>query len=164
VTVAQVHATSLLRHVFGSFPTGVTAVAALVDGEPVGIAASSFTSVSLDPPLVSVCIAHTSTTWPVLARAERVGVSVLSAHQEGVARRLASREPDRFATLAWRGTADGAVLLDEAAAWLECTIEACVPAGDHDIVLLRVVELDADHRVAPLVFHGSRFRRLEIEA
>jgi flavin reductase (DIM6/NTAB) family NADH-FMN oxidoreductase RutF len=161
MTVAQVPDASLLRHVFGAFPTGVTAVAAVVDGEPVGMAASSFTSVSLDPPLVSVGIAHTSTTWPLLARAERLGVSVLSADQEGVARRLASREPDRFAALAWRSTGDGAVLLEEASAWLECTVEARLPAGDHDIVLLRVVELEADHGVAPLVFHASRFRRLE---
>jgi flavin reductase (DIM6/NTAB) family NADH-FMN oxidoreductase RutF len=161
MTVAQMHDASLLRLVFGAFPTGVTAIAAMVDGDPLGIAASSFTSVSLDPPLVSVCIAHTSATWPLLARAERVGVSVLSAEQEGVARRLASREADRFGALAWRSTGDGAVLLDGAAAWLECTVEACVPAGDHDIVLLRVVQLEASHGVAPLVFHASRFRRLE---
>jgi flavin reductase (DIM6/NTAB) family NADH-FMN oxidoreductase RutF len=161
VTVAQVYDPSMLRTVFAAFPTGVTAIAALVDGEPVGIAASSFTSVSLDPPLVSVCIAHTSTTWPRLDRVEHLGVSVLGAEQGEVARRLASRDEDRFATLAWRSTADGAVLLDQAAAWLECTVHAVVPAGDHDIVLLRVVELDADHGVAPLVFHASRFRRLQ---
>lgn len=150
-----------LRRVFGAFPTGVTAVAALVEGAPVGIAASSFTSVSLDPPMVSVCIAHTSSTWPQLRTAGRFGVSVLGAHQEAAGRALSGRGADRFAALSWRATHDGAVLIDSATAWLECSIEQEIRAGDHDIVLLRVHDLDADIEVAPLVFHGSRFRRLE---
>ncbi|WP_174514822.1 flavin reductase family protein [Streptacidiphilus anmyonensis] len=149
-----------LRHAFGAFPTGVTALAALVDGTPVGLAASSFTSVSLDPPLVSVCVAHTSTTWPLLRDRARIGVSVLGAHQESACRRLAARDGDRFAGLAWHATTDGAVLIEEASAWFDCSVERLVAAGDHDIVLLRVHELDADHAVAPLVFHASRFHRL----
>jgi flavin reductase (DIM6/NTAB) family NADH-FMN oxidoreductase RutF len=86
-----------LRRVFGAFPTGVTAVAACVDGRPVGLAANSFTSVSLEPPIVSVCIAHTSTTWPVLRRARRLGITVLAAHQEHLGRALAAHGTDRFA-------------------------------------------------------------------
>jgi flavin reductase (DIM6/NTAB) family NADH-FMN oxidoreductase RutF len=150
-----------LRHVFGAFPSGVAAVAAVVDGIPTGIAASSFTSVSLDPPLVSLCIAHTSRTWPVLRAAPRLGVSILSASQERAVRQLAGRTGDRFADLGWRVTGDGAVLLDEAGGWLETSIDQQVRAGDHDIVLLRVHDLDADHDISPLVFHASRFRRLE---
>ncbi|MFJ2645706.1 flavin reductase family protein [Streptomyces sp. NPDC087420] len=150
-----------LRKVFGTFPTGVTAVAALVDGRPVGLAASSFTSVSLDPPLISVCVAHSSTTWPVLRDRARLGVSVLGAHQERACRRLASRDGDRFAGLDWRATGDGAVLIEDASAWFDCTVERHIEAGDHDIVLLRIHELDADHGVPPLVFHAGGFRRLE---
>jgi flavin reductase (DIM6/NTAB) family NADH-FMN oxidoreductase RutF len=161
VTITGLHDSSRLRQVFGAFPTGVTAVAALVDGVPVGIAASSFTSVSLSPPLVSVCVAHTSTTWPTLARASRVGVSVLSSGQESVARRLASKEPDRFAELAWRASDDGAVVIHGASAWFDCTIADRVRAGDHDIVLLQVHDLDVDPDSSPLVFHASAFRRLE---
>ena len=149
-----------LRRVFGSFPTGVTVIAGFVDGVPAGLAANSFVSVSLDPPLVSVCVAHTSGTWPILRRAGRIGVSVLGAHQEHVGRQLSARGVDRFAALRWRTSPDGAVLLDGASAWLDCAIEREVPAGDHDIVLLRVHDLDADPEVAPLVFHGSRYRRL----
>jgi flavin reductase (DIM6/NTAB) family NADH-FMN oxidoreductase RutF len=149
-----------LRQVFGSFPTGVTAIAALVDDVPVGLAANSFVSVSLDPPMVSVCVAHTSTTWPVLRRAAHLGVSVLGAHQEQAGRQLSARNVDRFAALDWRTSLDGAILLDGSSAWLDCRIEREVPAGDHDIVLLRVHDLDADPAVAPLVFHGSRYRRL----
>lgn len=150
-----------LRRVFGAFPSGVTAVAALVDGVPAGLAASSFTSVSLDPPLVSVCVAHNSTTWPLLRDRARLGVSVLGAHQERACRQLAARGTDRFAGLGWHATPGGAVLIDDASAWFDCTVENHIRAGDHDIVLLRVHELDADHAVAPLVFHTGRFRRLE---
>ena len=150
-----------LRHAFGSFPTGVTAVAALGDdGRPVGLAASSFTSVSLDPPLVSVCVAHTSTTWPLLRDRDRLGVSVLGAHQELACRRLAARDGDRFADLDWHATREGAVRIEGASAFFDCGIERIVPAGDHDIVLLRIHALDADHAVAPLVFHASRFHRI----
>jgi flavin reductase (DIM6/NTAB) family NADH-FMN oxidoreductase RutF len=150
-----------LRRVFGAFPTGVTAIAALVDGAPAGIAASSFTSVSMHPPLVSVCVAHSSTTWPRLRTSTRLGVSILGTHQEQVCRQLASRGGDRFAALDWRATPEGAVLVQDACAWLECGVEQLILAGDHDIVLLRVHELDADPAVPPLVFHASGFRRLE---
>lgn len=150
-----------LRRVFGTFPTGVTAVAALIDSRPVGLAVSSFTSVSLDPALVSVCVAHTSTTWPTLRRATHFGLSVLAEGQTALCRRLSSRTTDdRFAGASWHATSQGAVLLEEANAWLECTIDQTVGAGDHDIVVLKV----ASHRVhpgrSPLVFHASRFRLL----
>jgi flavin reductase (DIM6/NTAB) family NADH-FMN oxidoreductase RutF len=117
--------------------------------------------VSLEPALVSVCIGHTSRTWPLLRQAPRIGVSILSAAQERACRQLAARGADRFAELSWRGTEDGAVLLDGASGWLETSIEAQLRAGDHDIVVLRVHDLDADHGISPLVFHASRFRRLE---
>jgi flavin reductase (DIM6/NTAB) family NADH-FMN oxidoreductase RutF len=139
----------------------VAAVAAVVGAVPVGLAASSFTSVSLDPPLVSLCIAHTSRTWPILRDAPRLGVSILSAAQERAVRQLAGRDGDRFAEVSWRATGDGAVLLDGAGGWLETSIDQQVRAGDHDIVVLRVHDLDADHTISPLVFHGSRFRRLQ---
>jgi flavin reductase (DIM6/NTAB) family NADH-FMN oxidoreductase RutF len=148
-----------LRHVFAAFPTGVAAVAAVIDGEPAGLAASSFVSVSLDPPLVSVCVAHTSTTWPALRSASRLGISVLADHQERASRQLSSRAAGRFAGLDWRTTAGGAVLLSEASAWFDCSLEQEIPAGDHDIVLLRVHDLGASE-VMPLVFHGSSYRQL----
>jgi flavin reductase (DIM6/NTAB) family NADH-FMN oxidoreductase RutF len=162
VSVAQVLDPDRLRRVFGAFPSGVTAIAALIDRDPVGIVASSFTSVSLDPPLVSVCVAHSSTTWPVLRHAARFGVSVLAADQEQACVQLSSRDGDRFAALDWRATPDGAVLLAGASAWLDCSTQAQHRAGDHDIVVLRVHDLDADHGIRPLVFHASQFRRLEL--
>lgn len=163
MTTARDEASALgqaqLRHVLAAFPTGVAAVAAIIDGEPAGLAASSFVSVSLDPPLVSVCIGHSSTTWPVL-RTGRLGISVLGAHQERASRQLSSRDGERFAGLRWRSTGDGAVLLHEASAWFDCSIEREIPAGDHDIVLLRVHDLGASESM-PLVFHGSAYRQLQ---
>jgi flavin reductase (DIM6/NTAB) family NADH-FMN oxidoreductase RutF len=149
-----------LRRVFGAFPTGVTAVAALLDGVPAGITANSFTSVSLQPPIVSVCVAHSSTTWPSLRTAARLGISVLGAHQEPHGRALSERRGDRFASLHWRATPGGAVLLDGASAWLDCSIEREIEVGDHDLILLRVHAVDADPAVPPLIFHASRYRRL----
>jgi flavin reductase (DIM6/NTAB) family NADH-FMN oxidoreductase RutF len=140
----------------------VAAVAALVDGEPVGMAASSFTSVSLEPALVSVCIARTSTTWPVLSRSGRFGLSVLSTEQAELCRQLSSREGDRFANASWRATALGAVLLDGASAWLDCEIAQVVKAGDHDIVVFLVHGHRTHDRVPPLVFHASQFRTLRL--
>lgn len=148
------------RLVLSSFPTGVTAVAACLDGSPLGMAASSFTSVSLDPPIVSVCIGHASTTWPRLRRAARLGISVLSADQEHASRRLSAQDTDRFAGVAWHVTPDGAVVLSDACAWLECSVEREVTAGDHDVVLLRVHALHGTPSRLPLVVHGSRYRRL----
>jgi flavin reductase (DIM6/NTAB) family NADH-FMN oxidoreductase RutF len=159
--VASVADPEQLRRVFGAFPSGVAAVAAVVAGDPVGIAASSFTSVSLDPPLVSFCVAHTSTTWPTLRRAPRLGVSILSATQEHAGRSLAGRAADRFAAVTWRSTEHGAVVLEGAGAWFETSIEHQLRAGDHDIVVLRVHDLHADHDISPLVFHASQFHRLE---
>jgi flavin reductase (DIM6/NTAB) family NADH-FMN oxidoreductase RutF len=150
-----------LRRVFGTFPTGVTAVAASAGGSPLGLTASSFTSVSLEPPIVSVSIAHSSTTWPRLREASRLGISVLGAHQEHVSRRLSARDGDRFASLSWDATAGGAVFLEGASAWLECSLHQEVSVGDHLVVMLRVHALDSDPDMPPLVFHGSRYRQLQ---
>jgi flavin reductase (DIM6/NTAB) family NADH-FMN oxidoreductase RutF len=153
-----------LRRVFGCFPSGIAAVCALgEDGRPNGMAVSSFTSVSMDPPLVSVCVQHTSTTWPGLSRAPRLGVSVLAEGQDGAAKALAAKGIDRFADLSWAETPEGAVVLHGAAAWLDCEIEAEYPAGDHVLVLLRVRGLVGEPTHPPLVFHASKFRGLSVE-
>lgn len=150
-----------LRQAFSLFPTGVVAVGALIDGKPVGLAVNSFTSVSLDPPLVGICIAGTSTTWPQLSGATRLGLSVLGAGQGALCRSLAARGVDRFADIAWRATEGGAVLIGDAALWLECEIHSSFEGGDHEVVLLEVVDSELFPDVAPLVFHLSRFRELQ---
>lgn len=149
-----------LKSAFGCFPSGVTAVCAMVDGQPVGMAASSFTSVSLDPPLVSVCVQNSSRTWRQLRSRIRLGVSVLACTQDVECRMLAAPDGDRFRDVPWERTAGGAVFVEGAAAWLDCGIHTVVPAGDHAIALLRVHGLWSDVQLDPLVFHGSRFRTL----
>ncbi|GHF34897.1 flavin reductase (DIM6/NTAB) family NADH-FMN oxidoreductase RutF [Amycolatopsis bartoniae] len=149
-----------LRDAYGAFPTGVVAVCAAVNGTPVGLAMSSFTTVSLAPPLVSVCVQHTSTTWPVLAGRPRVGLSVLGAGQGSLCRRLASKTEDRFAGVGLTVTDDDAVLLDGAAAWFECSPHDVMRAGDHDVVLLRVEKLQRHHGVSPLIFYSGETRDL----
>ena len=149
-----------LRRAFAAFPSGVTALAAFVDDGPVGMAASSFTSVSLDPALVSVCVAATSETWPALRGAARIGVSVLAEHHAQACRRLAGAASDRFTGLRWFRNGADAVLLADATALFECSIHDVVTAGDHYIAVLRVHAHGAGSGAEPLVFHESGFRRL----
>jgi flavin reductase (DIM6/NTAB) family NADH-FMN oxidoreductase RutF len=150
-----------LRRAFGCFPSGVAAVCALHDGMPAGMAASSFTSVSLAPALVSVCVQNTSATWPLLRRSRRIGISVLAQEQDQTCLRLAARDQDgRFAGLDWTARDDGAVLIRGAVLWLVCGLHSEVEAGDHSIALLEVHGLRAAAERSPLVFHGSKFRQL----
>jgi flavin reductase (DIM6/NTAB) family NADH-FMN oxidoreductase RutF len=149
-----------LRNAFGCFASGVVAVCAIVDGGPLGMAVSSFTSVSLDPPLVSVCMQGTSETWPRLRHCGRLGLSVLAEEHDAVCRALAKKGTDRFAGLDWTAGPSGSVFMPGASAWFECSLHQEIPAGDHAIALLRLHKLRSEPDVSPLVFHGSRFRRL----
>jgi flavin reductase (DIM6/NTAB) family NADH-FMN oxidoreductase RutF len=150
----------VLRSAFAAFPSGVTAVCAVRDGQYVGMAASSFTSVSLHPPLVSVCVARTSSTWPVLSGGDRLGVSVLADDQDLLARQFASRTGDRFAGVRVTDGESGALLVEHSCLWLECTVYAQLPAGDHVIALLEVQRISAFPERRPLIFHSSEFRQL----
>jgi flavin reductase (DIM6/NTAB) family NADH-FMN oxidoreductase RutF len=148
-----------LRDAFGVFPSGVVAVAANVDGRPIGLAASSFTSVSLEPPLVSISVARTSKTWPDLRRSPHLGVTILAEHHGEVCRQLAGPVDQRFDGIGTSASDDGALTLDEGLARFDCTIYREVEAGDHVIVLLQLHAVQ--HSVGlPLVFHRSAFGRL----
>ncbi len=136
---------------------------ALVDGVPVGMAASSFTSVSVNPPLVSVCVQDTSTTWPKLRGRGRLGISMLAEDHDLACRQLSLKSGDRFAGVDWEASAEGAVFVHGATAWLDCSVRVEIPAGDHAIALLEIHGLHAEPDTAPLVFHGSRFRRLAMQ-
>lgn len=150
-----------LRGAFGRFPSGVTAICATGDtGDPIGFAVSAFVGVSLDPPLVGVCVQHTSTTWPLLRNRPRLGLSVLGDTQDAACRQLAARSGDRFAGLGRHVTDEGAVLLDGASAWLDCALERAIPAGDHEFLLFRVHRQCAHPHHPPLVFHASGFHAL----
>ncbi|MEO3810444.1 flavin reductase family protein [Sphaerisporangium sp. B11E5] len=147
------------REVLGRFATGVVAVTGLVDGQPAGLAVNSFASVSLVPPLVSFCVARTSRTWPLLRLAPRLCVSILGEDQRAVAARLAVSGHDKFRDLSWSAAPSGPPVLDGAIAWLECSIAAEHPAGDHDIVVARVHLLEISSISGPLVFYNGRYGR-----
>ncbi|MGO3147040.1 MAG: flavin reductase family protein [Leucobacter sp.] len=150
-----------LRRAFSSFPTGVVAVCGTTsDGTRAGMAVNSFTSISLDPPLVAMSVARTSRTWPVLKDSESLGLSVLGSRQEQVSRNLAAREGDRFGGAAWAQGENGAIHLEDAALWLTCGVHSEIDAGDHIIVLLRVDGMHYFQDVEPLVFHQSRYRAI----
>jgi flavin reductase (DIM6/NTAB) family NADH-FMN oxidoreductase RutF len=153
---------STLREAFGHFPSGVIAIAAEVDGTKVGLAASTFVPVSLDPPLVSFCVQNTSTTWPQLKDVPRLGISVLGESHDDAARALAAKTGDRFAGLTTVSTDSGAVFVQGTSVWLESAVEQLIPAGDHTIVILRVSDITVHADVAPIVFHRSTFRRLGV--
>ncbi len=149
-----------LRRLFGRFPTGVTALCALHRSKPVGMTASAFVAISLNPPLVSVCIKHGSETWRQLRTCERVGISFLGNGDAATARQLAQKTGDRFLGLDYEASADGALFLANAAAWLECAYEKEIAAGDHDIVLFRLHRAAVADEIQPLVFHASDFHML----
>ncbi|MFJ3891259.1 flavin reductase family protein [Streptomyces rubrogriseus] len=151
---------SVLRAAFSCFPSGVTAVSSIVDGEAVGMAVSAFTTVSLDPPLISVSIQNSSRTWQKLRTAGRIGVSVLSHQHSAHARQLSLKAGDRFTGIPWDVSDSGAMFVQGSPARFECSLYREIEAGDHSIALLEIHYLDADPTSAPLVFHASAFREL----
>jgi flavin reductase (DIM6/NTAB) family NADH-FMN oxidoreductase RutF len=162
LAVSERPSVASLKRTFSCFPSGVAAICGTVDGESVGMVASTFTSVSLDPPLVSVCMDRKSSTWPRLRTALTIGISILNQDQGAICRQLSSKSLDRFARVPLSTGAGGALFIDGASAWFECSIESEIPAGDHFIVLLRIEALDGSTDQGPLIFHGSSFKQLNI--
>ena len=122
--------------------------------------ASSFVTVSLDPPLVAFCVQWTSTTWPRLEQAPYLGISVLAESQDHVAGQVASKNRDRFEGLDIHVSDEGAIFVKKATAWMLCSVESTINAGDHGVVIMRIEGLSKYTETDPLVFHGSRFRAL----
>lgn len=155
-----------LRKAFGCFLTGVTVVTTLGESEqPRGFTANSFTSVSLDPPLVLVCLGNGAGSYPIFAVAQHFAVNILSETQRDVSNRFASKQGDKFHDTAWRSGSTGSPLLDDAVAWLDCRTHRHIEAGDHLILLGEVVDLGHSPR-APLGFCRGNYIdfRLEQEA
>jgi 3-hydroxy-9,10-secoandrosta-1,3,5(10)-triene-9,17-dione monooxygenase reductase component len=150
------------RRVLGSFATGVTVItapAAADESGPAGFACQSFSSLSLDPPLVAFMVGRTSTTWPRIARAGIFCVNVLAAGQGELCRAFARSGTDKFANVTHDpAPASGSPRLAGAAAWIDCTIHAVRTGGDHLIVVGRVETLGtSEPDEAPLLFHKGRF-------
>lgn len=151
----------IMRDAFSRFPSGVAALCAQIDGQPVGLAASSFTvGVSFVPPMVMFSVHHNSNTWPMLREAESIGISVLGSEHAQICRQLALKTGDRFAGLDTNTTHSGAVLIEGSAVWFETSTVSETSAGDHYVVVLQVNAVSTSPEVDPLVYHQSGFRAL----
>lgn len=148
------------RQVLGHFPTGVVVVTALADDVPVGLSVNSFTAVSLEPPLVAFCAARRSGSWASIRRTGSFCVNVLAEDQEAVSRVFATPGADRFASLGWTLSASGAPHIHGALAWIDCTVDAVHPGGDHEICVGRVRALGVEREDGPLVFYRGGYGRL----
>jgi 3-hydroxy-9,10-secoandrosta-1,3,5(10)-triene-9,17-dione monooxygenase reductase component len=149
------------RQVLGHFPTGVTVITAATAQGPAGLAVGSFFSVSLEPPLVAFCAAKTSNSWPKIADTGHFAVNVLAEDQEEVSRVFASKAVDKFEGIGYRPSpGTGAPVLSDVLAWIDCEIDTVHEAGDHWIVVGRVLDLEVGHEGAPLVFFRGGYARL----
>jgi flavin reductase (DIM6/NTAB) family NADH-FMN oxidoreductase RutF/DNA-binding IclR family transcriptional regulator len=148
------------RETLGHYPTGVAVVTAVTDDEtPAGMVVGSFTSVSLDPPLVAFLPTKDSGSWARLSKADRFCVNVLAADQEDVCRRFASRIPDKFEGVDWTPAPGGSPILEGVVAWIECSFHDVVDGGDHWIVLGTVEDLQVSRPSLPLLFFQGGYGR-----
>lgn len=150
-----------LRDALGSFATGVTVVTCVdSQGLPFGLTVNSFTSVSLDPPLLAVCIARDASCAPALLEAPHFAVNVLQTGQQPASIRFSTRDEDRFGTTPWSTAETGAPLLMDSLAVFECERHAVHEGGDHDILIGEVVRASFDPNLDPLLYFRGSYRRL----
>ena len=150
------------RTALGQFATGVTIITAISDDEPCGVAANSFTSVSLDPPLVLFCVARASSTWPRIEKARRFAVNILGEHQEAISQLFATKGADRFGATDWHVGVGGSPVLHDTLAYLDCEFWAEYDGGDHIIVVGRVLDLGITHGAGPLLYFQGKYGRLHV--
>ena len=152
---------SQFRRACAQFATGIAIASALdADGFPHGMTINSFTSVSVDPPLVLICVDRTSNLLPIFARCGHYGLSFLGCHQQSLSTHFAGRGHDRFNGTPWIAGATGVPLIPEALAHLECRITQSAIAGDHAILIAEVISADIQTG-RPLLYFASGYRRME---
>lgn len=153
-----------LRDALGSFATGVTVVTCLDSaGEPFGLTVNSFTSVSLDPPLLLVCIHKRARCASALAGSTHFAVNVLQTGQQPASLRFSARDQDRFGTTSWSTGETGSPLITESLAVFECERYAIHDGGDHHIVIGHVLRASFDPAMDPLLYFRGRYRRLHFD-
>jgi 3-hydroxy-9,10-secoandrosta-1,3,5(10)-triene-9,17-dione monooxygenase reductase component len=150
----------VFRDVLGHFCTGVTVITSVDDSGPIGFAAQSFHALSLDPPLVSLSPAKTSTTWPKIRATGSFCVNILSDVQQDVSQRFAVSGGDKFDGLDWTLSDRQLPLIDGSVAHVECEIESEYDGGDHVIVIGRVLSLSFADDASPLVFYRGVYHNL----
>lgn len=150
----------LFRAVLGRFASGVTIVTTTdAEGRDQGMTVSAFSSLSLEPPLVLVCIDHHASAWPAFECAEHFAINILGSQQEALSRRFSSRDGDRFEGVGFTRGSSGVALLDDTLAAVECRVTARMPHGDHSI-LVGSVEHGAARDLQPLLYYRGGYASL----
>jgi 3-hydroxy-9,10-secoandrosta-1,3,5(10)-triene-9,17-dione monooxygenase reductase component len=148
------------REVLGRYPTGVVIIAANTPDGPVGMAVNSFTSVSLDPPLVSFCPMRTSGTWASIRPVGGFAVSTLGADHAEVSRLFARKGADKFAEHPWALSPAGHPVVPGCLGWIDASVEWVAPTGDHELVVARALQWSEPADGRPLVFFGGGYHSL----
>ncbi|MGH8995842.1 MAG: flavin reductase family protein [Acidimicrobiales bacterium] len=152
--------TTQFKEAMSRFATGVTIVTAMEESTPVGFSCQTFVSLSLDPPLVALAPAKTSTSWPRIARAGSFCVNVLSDRQSGLCMNFAVSGGDKFSGVPWHpAETGGAPIIEGSLAWIDCRLELVHDAGDHELVIGKVLDLGLGEG-EPLVYYRSGFGHL----
>jgi len=158
------HDPRTLRDALGCFATGVTVVTCLKpDGEPAGLTVNSFTSLSLDPPLLLVCLYKQAASAPALVAASHFAINVLQTGQQPASIRFSTRDEDRFGTTPWACGEAGAPILEDSLGVFECERFAVYDGGDHHILVGEVVKASFDSSMDPLLYFRGRYRRLHFD-
>jgi len=158
------HDLRTLRDALGCFATGVTVVTCLgEDEEPAGLTVNSFTSVSLDPPLLLVCLAKRAASAPLLIRASHFAVNVLQTGQKPASIRFSTRDEDRFGATPWSCGEAGAPILKDSLGVFECERFGVHDGGDHHILVGQVVKASFDTSLDPLLYFRGKYRRLHFD-
>ena len=152
----------LMREVLGHFASGVTVVTADTADGPLGFTCQSFSSLSLDPPMVVFAPARTSQTWPRLRDIGHFCVNVLAEDQTALSQTFARSGADKFAGVPWTRSRHGSPVLEDVVAWIDCELWAEYDGGDHTIVAARVLDLGADPGRRPLLFHRGSYGLLDV--
>ena len=158
------HDPRTLRDALGCFATGVTVVTCLQpSGEPAGLTVNSFTSVSLDPPLLLVCLNKEAASAGPLTQASHIAINVLQAGQQPASIRFSTRDESRFGATSWSCGEAGAPILKDSLGVFECENYAVYDGGDHHILVGRVVKASFDASLDPLLYFRGRYRRLHFD-
>jgi 3-hydroxy-9,10-secoandrosta-1,3,5(10)-triene-9,17-dione monooxygenase reductase component len=147
----------VFREVLGNFASGVTVITAVTDEGPIGFTCQSFSSLSLDPPLVAFSPSRSSRTWPRLRDIGRFCVNVLAEGQEDLSQQFAGPGPDKFAGVPWAPSAHGSPVLSDVVAWIDGRLWAEYDGGDHTIAVAHVLDLGARPDRRPLLYHQGSY-------
>lgn len=151
-----------LRQILSKFLTGVTVITTLDQHEvPVGFTANSFTSVSLEPPLVLVCLAQSAGLASVFRRTNSFAINILSTEQEAISNGFARKDADRFAKVDWKSKATGSPIIGGCAAWLDCEMYEKIIAGDHIVLIGRILDAEKTAR-HPLGYYQGRYCAIDL--